>query len=392
MTLLLFALAQVPSWAALLILGRGIEALMRQAPHLSQAEGGLDRPPTSVTVIVPAYNEALNVRPCLEAILASQLNLGQQLRVILADDGSSDETLAQAQALAQTNDRLTVLAVPPRPQGETWVGKNWACAQATPLADSEWILFIDADVRLGERAIARALREAQAQNCDLLSCAPRIVCGCLAEWLVQPVLLVILALGSDFEPVNDPLRDKAFAAGPFMLFRRSAYNTIGGHRALADNVVEDLALARAIKQAGLKLRYLLALEDVSVRMYANWAALWEGWTKNWFLGCGGSIPLTLMSAAAIFLAFAAPWLSLLVALLWRSPLAMLLATTTLLAHLWLRWRSAYHFQVGQRYWWLGGIGGLLATAIILASIVKAKTGWGWTWRGRSLQPVRAEGT
>lgn len=77
MTLLLFALVQVPSWTALVILGRGIEALMRQAPRLPQSDEGVDLPPASVTVIVPAYNEALNVRPCLEAILSSQLDLEQ---------------------------------------------------------------------------------------------------------------------------------------------------------------------------------------------------------------------------------------------------------------------------------------------------------------------------
>ena len=72
----------------------------------------------------------------------------------------------------------------------------------------------------------------------------------------------------------------------FMQFRRSAYEQIGGHQALAAEVVEDLALARLIKRQGLRLRYLLGLDAVDLRMYVN-LALWEGWTKNWLLGLDG---------------------------------------------------------------------------------------------------------
>jgi len=155
---------------------------------------------------------------------------------------------------------------------------------------SEWVLFVDADLRLQPATLRRALAQATMDGADLLSLAPRLSCGCLAEWLVQPIMASLLGLGFPIEAANDPASAVAFAAGPFMLFRRSAYLAIGGHRALAAEVVEDLALARRIKQGGHRLRYLLALDGLELRMYSDFASLWEGWTKNWLLGAGRPCP------------------------------------------------------------------------------------------------------
>ena len=121
--------------------------------------------------------------------------------------------------------------------GERWVGKNWACSRAMEQVVSEWVLFVDADLRLQPATLRRALAQAITDGADLLSLAPRLSCGCLAEWLVQPIMASLLGLGFPIEAANDPASAVAFAAGPFMLFRRSAYLAIGGHRALAAEVV-----------------------------------------------------------------------------------------------------------------------------------------------------------
>jgi hypothetical protein len=108
--------------------------------------------------------------------------------------------------------------------------------------------------------------------------------------MVQPIMASLLGLGFPIVEANNPSSDVAFAAGPFMLFRRDAYDAIGGHRALAGEVVEDLALARTIKTSGFRLRYVLGLDAIDLQMYSDLPALWEGWTKNWFLGLDRNIP------------------------------------------------------------------------------------------------------
>jgi cellulose synthase/poly-beta-1,6-N-acetylglucosamine synthase-like glycosyltransferase len=173
-----------------------------------------------------------------------------------------------------------LLAVGPRPAGERWCGKNWPASQAAALEwppgdpSEQWLLFIDADVRLEAAALGAALQAVAAGGqdgppVDLLTLAPRLDCGCLAEWLVQPIVASLLGLGFPLKRSNDPADPTAFAAGPFMLFRRSAYEAIGGHRAVAGEVVEDLALAKAIKSSGHRLLYLLGIDLVRLRMYQD---------------------------------------------------------------------------------------------------------------------------
>ncbi|HEY9878596.1 MAG TPA: glycosyltransferase family 2 protein [Leptolyngbyaceae cyanobacterium] len=389
--LLLVSLIAIAAFYALLLRS------LKSAPRLQPALPSDSFP--SVAVIIPAYNEASNIRACVESVLTTELPEGSQFEIWVADDQSTDETGQIAQTLAEQHHHVHVLTVPPRPPQETWRGKNWACAQAAQFAKADYFLFLDADVRLTARAVAAALTEAQAHQTDLLSCAPRIECGCFFEWLVQPIMMSAIAIGYDFEAINisDKVED-AFAAGPFMLFRREAYEHIGGHAAVHDVVIEDVELARRIRAKGLKLRYVLGIDLISVRMYSSFATLWEGWTKNYYLGTQENLPLTLFSAFTIGMVFVMPWLGLLASLVLSLPSLGTLSTAhypmlglygltglTLALYLLLRITGHRRVNVPLRYWWLSSLGGAVVIAIAVSSIVKTKTGWGWTWRGRPLQ-------
>jgi hypothetical protein len=308
-----------------------------------------------------------------------------------------------AGACGASAPRFTLLDAGPRPAGERWVGKNWACSVAVEQLQSEWVLFVDADVHLQPATLRRALAQASAEGADLLSLAPRLSCGCLAEWLVQPIMASLLGLGFPIEAANDPASAVAFAAGPFMLFRRSAYAAIGGHRALAAEVVEDLALARRLKQGGFRLRYLLGLDALELRMYSDFASLWEGWTKNWLLGLDGDVARALAASSVVLLMFSGPWLLAPAAGLAAVGLApvgfaaaglpdqrlVLLAALAfalagiglqLVLRLWIR----RQFQVPLSFWWLMGAGGLVVAAIGPVSVWRTLSGRGWTWKGRPL--------
>ena len=366
---------------------------------------------TSLTVVVPAYNEAANIAACLTSLLRSE-DPCADWRVLLVDDRSSDATLAIAQEAARacgaTEPRFSLLDAGPRPVGERWVGKNWACSRAMEQVVSEWVLFVDADVRLQPATLRRALAQAMADGADLLSLAPRLSCGCLAEWLVQPIMASLLGLGFPIEAANDPASAVAFAAGPFMLFRRSTYLAIGGHRALASVVVEDLALARRIKQGGHRLRYLLGLDALELRMYSDFGSLWEGWTKNWLLGLDGDVAKALAASAAVLLMFSGPWLLAPAAALLAAGLAPLglapmglapvglpgvrlvvlaalgLAVAGIGLQLVLRLWIRRQFQLPLSFWWLMGAGGLVVAAIGPVSVWRTLSGRGWTWKGRPL--------
>jgi GT2 family glycosyltransferase len=419
-TALAWALLSLAAAAALglVILIAGLALVFARAPRLAQLPGAeaiasvaQALAGTSLTVVVPAYNEAANIAACLSSILYSEDPCGDW-RVLLVDDCSTDATVAIARqaagACGACAPRFTLLDAGPRPAAERWVGKNWACSVAMEQVQSEWVLFVDADVRLQPATLRRALAQASAEGADLFSLAPRLSCGCLAEWLVQPIMASLLGLGFPIEAANDPASAVAFAAGPFMLFRRSTYLAIGGHRALASVVVEDLALARRIKQGGHRLRYLLGLDALELRMYSDFGSLWEGWTKNWLLGLDGDVAKALAASAAVLLMFSGPWLLAPAAALLAAGLAplglapvglpgvglpgvrlVLLAALglavagiglQLVLRLWIR----RQFQLPLSFWWLMGAGGLVVAAIGPVSVWRTLSGRGWTWKGRPL--------
>jgi len=375
-TALAWALLSLAAAAALglVILIAGLALVFARAPRLAQQPGpdaSTALASTSLTVVVPAYNEAANIAACLTSVLSSEDPCGDW-RVLLVDDRSTDATVAIAHeaagACGASEPRFALLDAGPRPAGERWVGKNWACSVAMEQLQSEWVLFVDADVRLQQATLRRALAQASAEGADLFSLAPRLSCGCLAEWMVQPIMASLLGLGFPIEAANDPASAVAFAAGPFMLFRRSAYAAIGGHRALAAEVVEDLALARRIKQGGFRLRYLLGLDALELRMYSDFASLWEGWTKNWLLGLDGDVARALAASSVVLLMFSGPWVlapaaalaalglaaarlpDLLVVLLAALALALAGIGLQLVLRLWIR----RQFQLPLTFWWLMG--------------------------------------
>ena len=388
---LLFLTAAGSAAAGLLILQLGLQRVFSVAPRLKLGQD-VAAPNTSLTVVIPAFNEAHNIEACVASVLANQPPC-RDWSVLVVDDESSDATVENALRAGSAAHHFRLIQAGPRPDNERWVGKNWACSRAVEQVSSDWLLFIDADVRLKPDALKRSLAQALDEQADLLSLAPRLSCGCLAEWMVQPIMASLLGLGFPILETNDPESPVAFAAGPFMLFKASTYTQIGGHRALAGEVVEDLALARAIKARGHRLRYLLGLDAVDLRMYTDLAALWEGWTKNWFLGLDRDPIKALGAALVVVVMFSLPWLLLpsSLVLLWLQPLLsnawwwlMALAGLGIAQQLMLRLWTRSNFDVPLSHWWLMGIGGLLVGAIGPVSIWRTRTGRGWTWKGRAL--------
>ena len=400
-SLILLALS-ASSCLGLLILWVGLQRVFQAAPQLISSVPPLpfdadlvDGEAISLTVVIPAFNESLNIKRSLGSVFKSLPPCGDW-QVVVVDDMSTDSTADLARECAkQLNQqhRFSLIQAGPRPARERWVGKNWACSRAMDGVKSSWVLFIDADVELRPTALRRALVQAIDERADLLSLAPRLVCTCLSEWMVQPIMASLLGLGFPIIEANDPSSDVAFAAGPFMLFRRSAYDAIGGHRALAGEVVEDLALARTIKTSGFCLRYVLGLDAVDLQMYPNLSALWEGWTKNWFLGLDRNISKTLAAGGVVVLMFASPWIllpsSIVFAVLSFGATLMVIASSLLAAmalvlqivlRVWIQDR----FGVPVKFWWLMGAGGLLVGAIAPVSVWRSLTGRGWTWKGRPL--------
>ncbi len=351
---------------------------------------------SSITIVIPAYNEERNIENCLKKILASN-NPCLKCKILVVDDNSNDSTVDVVhRTLSKIENNqfdIELIEAGVRPINERWVGKNWACSQAMKNVDSEWVLFLDADTLVERDTLKRALYQAIEEDSDLFSLAPRVNCNCLSEWIVQPIMALLLGVGFPISEANNLSSSISFAAGPFMLFRRSAYEAIGGHREMGGEVVEDLALAKKIKLRGFKLRFVLGLDAISLNMYSDFSSLWEGWSKNWFIGLDRSILKALAASLFVFWMFSIPWIISLIkffqgnflgVLSVQSIICLVISSISIGLQLYIRVWSKNTFKMPMRYWWLMGVGGSLISLIGLASVWKTLTGKGWTWKGRSL--------
>tara|TARA_B100000902_G_C27218955_1_gene868565 strand:+ start:51 stop:1235 length:1185 start_codon:yes stop_codon:yes gene_type:complete len=367
--------------------------IFKNAPYLKniKSEKPID---TSLTIVIPAYNEELNITKCLKA-LSEIKRPSDNFKILVVDDLSTDKTFSEAknfkEKIYNNSAELEIISSGVRPKEKNWVGKNWACFVGSKKTNSEWILFIDADVIIGKNCIYNALSKAYDDNIDLLSLAPKVNCNCLAEWMVQPIMTSLLTIGFPVTSTNDNRNKTSFAAGPFMLFKRNSYELIGGHESTCEEVVEDIALAKKIKNINLKLIFLIAIKDISLNMYQDLDSLIEGWSKNWFLGLDKDLPKSISASIFVILNFSFPWLllflSITISLNNHSLISLSLGLVSFIAiaiyfckRLWLE----ANYGINSKYWYLNGIGGLIVFYISILSIYKTYTGNGWTWKGRNL--------
>jgi glycosyltransferase involved in cell wall biosynthesis len=227
----------------------------------------------SVSVIVPARNEETCLGACLKS-LVSQQNVAFEILVI--DDHSTDRTREIAASFA--SPQLHVIEAGSIPKG--WTGKNNAVTAGARAAHGQWLLFTDADTIHLPGSLARSLEEARRHSADMLSYSPEQVVETFTEKAVMPVIFAELAASFRPAQVSDSNSPAAAANGQYILISREVYNAVGGHAAIAGNLLEDMALARAVKRSGRKIFFRYGGDAVRTRMYRSFAQLREGWTKN----------------------------------------------------------------------------------------------------------------
>ncbi len=224
-----------------------------------------------VSIIVPARNEEVCLGDCLESLVSQT---GVAFEVIVVDDQSTDRTRTIAESFAG----VRVISPGPLPTG--WTGKNNAVVAGAREARGEWMLFTDADTVHLPGSLARARAEAKENGAELLSYSPEQIAVTFWEIATLPVVFAELARQYPPAKVSDPASPIAAANGQYILVRRKAYDAVGGHAALANTLLEDVALARAVKGSGRTIRFRYAADAVRTRMYRSFRQLREGWTKN----------------------------------------------------------------------------------------------------------------
>ena len=327
-----------------------------------------------LAVIVPARDEARNIGACVASVLGSD---HPRVELLVFDDGSSDGTADIARAAGA---RVVEGGAAPLPEG--WMGKPWALKRAASETDADWICFVDADVRLHPGALSRVHSYAVREDCHLLSGFGKLVMGSFWEKVIQPSVGGLIIAGNDLAVVNDPERpDKAIANGQLILVQRGAYEGVGGHEAVRDNILDYIGLALAIAGKGFRARCLFMRELFSCRMYTGLAELWRGWTKNLFPGMRYRLDAVALVVGMVLVEFIAPYVIFLFALSAGDVALVASAAAVLVLVHGVRAYMDGIFEQERAYGLLQPLGALVLLGLLLDSVRRTRAGTR-EWKGR----------
>lgn len=277
----------------------GVAANLVMFPTLAR-QGRAGRP--DISLLVPARDEGQRLPVALAGLLAQDVS-----EIIVLDDQSGDDTAAVVSRAAKDDPRVRLLRGTPLPRG--WTGKNWACQQLAAAARGDVLLFCDADVLLAPGAVDACWAQMRAQRADVFSVFPRQHTATLGERLLVPLIDEVLLAFLPHPLLRLPVPSAATANGQLLMFRRRAYEALGGHAAVADALNEDLTLARRARRAALRLGLALGGDLVSARMYAGYRESVRGFGKSLRAAHGGHDSALALTAAWHLLAYTLPWLA-----------------------------------------------------------------------------------
>jgi chlorobactene glucosyltransferase len=338
-----------------------------------------------ITVIVPARDEAANIEPCLQSLL-NQDYPKDCISVLVVDDHSTDATADIVRRLAAGHPRVTLIATPPLPPH--WIGKSHACWSGAQAAapQTQWLCFIDADVRPDPPLLSSAMCAALAQRLDLLSLAPRQELHSFAERLILPCGLILLSFVQDLRRAQARDGAEVTATGQFMLVRGEAYHAAGGHAAVRSVICEDLEFARRLKQSGCAVLLMDGERLLATRMYTGWRTLWPGLAKNLVDTLGGAVPTLALALVAVILAWAAVAIPLVDVIACArgthgAAPALVLALLGSTAGFGLHVAATFHFRIPFWYGLLFPLG-YTAGALIAIDSVRRRVSGRVSWKGR----------
>lgn len=373
---------------------------LKRLPRPSQNESTGETHSSRLRVAIPARDESANIEACIRSVLSGGL---EDVRVLVYDDQSSDGTSEIVARLAGEDSRIEIVPTHPMPSG--WCGKQHACwrlgqfaLSAEDSAEDDWILFIDADVRIDPGGLLKTMNHARVIDADgtlgLLSTFPRQVTRSLGEAMLVTSIFFVLLSYLPFGRMRNTLDPAASAAcGQFMLVKHRCYKAFGGHEALKDSMHDGVKMPRLAR----KLRYRTDLFDgaeiASCRMYDGFAETWKGFAKNAYEGLGSPILLLILTILHA-IGHIAPPIVLLLAVLdgvisgnpsWIAICAS--AAAVLLG-------IAQRLVIAKRQRHTAATAPLHAASVLVMTLVQW---WSWyldrsgqrTWRGRTLESAKA---
>jgi glycosyltransferase involved in cell wall biosynthesis len=243
----------------------------RHAPKLESFDRASASKFPKVSVILPARNEERYIARCLDSLLAQDY---PNFEVVVINDSSTDGTGEIMQQYAARDSRIVYMSAPPKPEG--WAGKNWACYEGYLRAKGELLMFTDADTEHSSVAMSLAVGHLVSQNLDALTAVPHLICNDFWTKVTLPALATFLH--TRFSPlrVNDPDNKTGYFFGSFFVITRAAYEAVGTHKGVRQELVEDGALGGKVKEGGFLLKMVRGEHYIDAVWARDLYTMWHG--------------------------------------------------------------------------------------------------------------------
>lgn len=333
-----------------------------------------------VSVLIPARNEEKNIGRCLRSLSKQDYH---NLEILVLDDNSSDGTGRVVEELSKKDTRIRLIRG--RSLGRGWKGKSYACHQLSGEATGEYYVFTDADTLHFPNSVSSSLGALISARLDALSIFPKQIMVSVHERMIvvfiNLAVLALMPLGMIRETRSPRI---SIANGQFILFKRSVYESIDGHRSIKNDIIEDVAISKQVKKHGYRFMVFDGRKTVYCRMYDGFKNVVRGFSKFIFASMNYSVIKLGVVVWFIMLLFMLPVFFLPLGLyIFNWPLLVnILILLQVSIILFIRIAMTFRFKSRFSDIFLHPLSMLYIAVLSVNSVYQAKHGKGIFWKDR----------
>jgi len=352
------------------------------SPHLDKFEN-ISKSTPKVSIILPARNEEAFLGKCLDSLLDQDY---ENYEIIVIDDSSEDSTGNIISEFAKKNSKIIHVSAKPKPEG--WMGKNWACMEGYRKASGELLLFTDADTRHSKNVISLAVAHLISLDLDALSAIPKMLTFDFWTNISLPMISTFLHTRFSALNVNNPSKKTAYFFGSFFIMKKKTYEEVGMHEGVKQEIIEDGALGKKVKDGGYKMRIVRGEHLIDAVWARDKVTLWNALKRL-------MIPLYLQSEKIAIGSFFATLFLLFVPFpIFATSVFLPVETTSVKILCWTAALASFliyvgaiietKFMLGLRliYAIFAPLGGLVVVLGFFNGLLQAKKSSSISWRGR----------
>ncbi len=345
-----------------------------------ELSGALSIKQPLVSVLIPARDEEKNIKRCINSLRKQSYS---NIEILVLDDDSKDNTALQVQKICDLDRRVRLIRGKALPRG--WVGKSYACWQLGKQAKGEYLLFTDADTLHLSGSVSSSIAALDKEDMDAISVFPFQIMATFHERMVinfinfaflcfLPIILIKKTNSSLFSA----------GTGQFILFKKEAYEAIGGHKSVKNRIIEDVAIAKKIKEKGLRFMIYDGSQEIYCRMYNNLKQVVNGFSKFICSAFNYNLPMMFLVICTVLGLFLLPFLYLPLAVIYSWPAGTLnLITSQIIFIMIIKMTLALRFKSRIMDTVFTPVSMLYILSIAISSALEYKRGRGVFWKGRS---------